>query len=536
MKRLPKNLTLISMGLLIFSCNEKISPELKNGSATGVPVAPSDYYFRVVNDNPTILNYFLHKTGPGNFAKKCEVTSDSAALSGNLYTGEASLAHDSKKYDISCYFDTEELSLFYNGLSFKMEASKNTCEYVAYSPYSYYAAIPGATSASWSGIKCNESGTADLAATGVFRPLGVNFLEDGDPMTAAPVPRVLNCDEMVDTSIADTNERLIIPLNTGNAPALCMFSYAGRNCDTGIMSYSVYEVYDADSSDTGRDIQFKPLNIGNLSCGGSITACVDGAIDQEPALAGGTRGRIITDSKLNEPVSMKYTLPKLIGATTSAAGAGNFQMVNFRRGLASLNLDYNDYDDSNYSLWLDPVNNKKFDPSLMEKFAANQTPGNTRIIDFRNTGAPAATPFSDFLAESRRFGYTAIPFAADPFLGTESKVSPFYTFYCLDRALEIKARIRMVVRDFDRVFPTDTSELELISDVFKPEASRRQDLPNDAQEVPGDPDDFNLYNDINDWDVIAPLARDPGDYVPGVYWRPDNTEPRKWWSRSSFPF
>jgi hypothetical protein len=175
--------------------------------------------------------------------------------------------------------------------------------------------------------------------------------------------------------------------------------------------------------------------------------------------------------------------------------------------LAALDLNYIDYTTTNEINWGTTTYNKMYDPNIMEKYAANKYPdGVSQII----TSAMVTTQIN---TDTVRYGR---PYASDPFLGHGTpgsnayRVNPFYTFYCMDRAFEIKARIRMVVREWDRVFPSSTGNMELISDAhvpLPPSGERRMDIPFTEEESVGDPGLANLYNDIADWDDYAPLMR-----------------------------
>ncbi len=221
--------------------------------------------------------------------------------------------------------------------------------------------------------------------------------------------------------------------------------------------------------------------------------------------------------------------------------AGNYDIVNYRRGLASLDLDFRSYSTANEFRWGDANYNKEYDPQLMEMYSLNRDPAGNRIIDTAG-GAPVSlvnnTTYNSYVFSG---GVKKTPFAADPFLGLNgARVNPFYTFYCLDRAYEVKARIRMAIRDWDRVFPSTTADLELISDVYKtPATSRRMDLPGTEEEVQNDPGRFNLFNDQNDWDVKVPMERtNSPTYVAGTtFWNPATSVsyPTGFWNPSYFP-
>lgn len=528
MKSVLKNLTLLGMGLMIYSCNEKISPELQSGSSTTIPtdIVPDEYYFRVTNASPVVLNYVLHRTGPGHAQTACKVSSSVMPFSSTLFEGQGAIAHDSKTYDISCFFEAEELSLHFNGISFNVEASKNTCEYIAYAPYSYFDAIPGTTTASWRGFTCGDGiGSPDAQSTiplaSVLNYTGVDNL--------GGATRLIGCDEMIDSSITVAANRVIKPIVTDAQP-LCAFDYDtngggnGLNCDSGRMTFNFTEVYDSDSDPLVTVVATKPNPVAPHSCGGKANSCVGGAIKSVASLAQSIYGTEIIASTKDVNFDKNYALPDLMGVRS-----GNYDIVNFRRGLASMHLNFADYSAGNETQWADTNYNKAYDPSLMERYSANITPDNNYIID--PSGAALA-------AKKIELGYTATPLAADPFLGTTlaTRVNPFYTFYCLDRAFEIKARIRMAIRDWDKVFISGSSDLELISDVYKNPSARRQDLPIAEEGIPNDPGNFNRFNDVNDWDVLLPMDRsDPnsiGTYDPGnTTWSPTDG----WWDPGIFP-
>jgi hypothetical protein len=101
-------------------------------------------------------------------------------------------------------------------------------------------------------------------------------------------------------------------------------------------------------------------------------------------------------------------------------------------------------------------------------------------------------------------------------LSSSYQTNPFYIFECLDSARELKARIRMVVRDWDRIFwdtnidGSDNSNLELLSDIYMTsDPSINNHARMDYMAI--DPDDeLSNFNDYLDWDDLIPMARDSG--------------------------
>ena len=527
MKRITKSLSLLTMLTLSYGCNEKISPELQTGNSTTVPptITPTEYYFRLTNNSPAVLNYVLHRTGVNRETVECSVTSTVALDNDSFRSDVSGNGFDDRSKDIACYMEAEELALYFNGLNFNVEASLNTCDYISYSPYSYFDAIPGNTSPKWAGVVCDEPvTTADFTAdaASVAHALLIGAHNDN----TGPIDTPINCNTMVDTNVA-AGSRVAFPI-PDDFQKMCVYDYTdagaggegnGQNCDIGIQNIKLMRVYNVATPPAPTDATYEEIADERHNCGGKVAACVAGAIRTDSFFDGAISGSSILATTSNSDFSFSFELPKLIGNRSNMV-----DIVNYRRGLASLHLDYKDYHTDN-TYWGDATYRYSFDPSLMEKYAANKHPNGTTII------SSAQAQSYGFLLN----GLTATPLAAEPFLGVEgNKINPFYTFLCLDRAFDVKARIRMVVRDWDRVFPSNTASMSYISDVFEASAGRRQDVPSDEEEVPGDDGDYGFFNDKDDWDVLIPMRRWRKDdvtlpYPHGVYtnnsgivWEPDN--------------
>ena len=521
MKIILRNLSLLAMALATFSCNEKISPQLQNGSSTtlggGSGQQPNEYYIKITNQSPVVLNYVLHRTGEGKKVAPCQVNSSGTAFSSDLFLAESATPYDDKIFDISCFFEAEELSLHFNGLSFQIEASKNTCDYISYMPYSYYNGIPGKTTANWLGINCDGAAPT---------PLQVSNL--GATYSGAATP--IGCGQMVDTNLPVASRKPVDIVD--EYKTFCAFDYSEntegfkQNCDVGKMSFKIWNfVKDVDAVTVGDQSGFLDFKIDSYKCGGKVEACIEGAIKNVSKIADKGFAEEITEAVLNQEFKIPYKLAPLEGTRF-----GNVDIVNFRRGLASLDLNYGDYTPASESSlasgvpsWQNTNDLKSFDPNLMEAYALNKYPeiSTRKVISQTQLDAQAS-----------RDGWKKTPYAADPFLSTDpsaSRISPFYTVLCLDKDKDIKARIRMVVRDWDRTFATNSEDLEYISDVNKAEVDRRQDKPTFSLELPGDPNASNLWNDYSDWDNLVWLKRNSpsvdGTYSAGfTTWEPMTPE------------
>ncbi len=517
---LSKKLFCVFSLVLLASCNEQVAPELKNsgvtdGAATGDTVVPEEYYIKLTNKSSKLLNYQLHRTGPGNFnstAKEpgeCKISSTAPFLNG-LYAGEANatgpvIEHDDKVYDISCFYEMEELALYANGFEFELSASPNTCEYIAYAPFSFYDRIPGNSTTSVTKVECGD--VPDAAAA---KAAAVTF--SAALVTNSAGSDSVGCGESLDTGFAlGAPNSASVEFTSVDDGDLCRFDYSGetdenlepgQNCDIGTInittltvSYSLDDGYTVARTDTIK------------KCGGKISNCIQGPITQASELSGMTSGRVLYTPEEDEVFEQAFEMKDMISTNRRY---GSYQYANFRAPLANPNIDFETYtDDTLAGVWTDVLDaeRKRFDPDVMEYYAANrQYKDTTQVVDTLTVGGA----WDDATTVN---GYTARPYASDPFMGLSGyRTNPFYSFYCLDSAFDVKARIRMVVRDWDRTL-TKNASLELISDYRGDDPGTntlsRMDNPVD-QEVLGSPDANNNFNDRGDFDNLIPMTRTAG--------------------------
>ncbi len=500
MKKVTK-LSYLAMTIVLVSCNEKVSPELLQSNTTApttVAVPPEEYYFSVKNTSPLMQGYALHKTGDGNKSALCEVR-NTTGMSNDIFVG------DQVSNDISCFFEAEELSLLHGGFSFSVNASKNTCDYVGYSPFGFYDRIPGNSTATYNYVSC--SSIADTPSAIVSAQLS--------PVVTSNFNGQAECgDYFIDSSIiaSGTREKFSVADET----ALCRFNYPpnGPSCDIGTVTVNEYNIVYTEPQDGPPPVpaSWKTTKTTRLiRCGGKITNCVSGPVAEMKS--GVSKFTEITNTNLNEEYTKEFSYGGLQNGFESVKS-----YTNYRRDLASKNIDFmtsNTGSAAYTGIWNTSFNlNRIFDPQVMDFYSNNKKLDGSTLITANGS------PTFDALTESTRSKrYKAIPYAADPFLGLVYPVNPYYTFYCFDKAFDVKARIRMVVREWDRIFPTDTSDLELLSDLGKG-ANARQDSTV-VYEVPGDSDRWLYINDLKDWDDHIPMQRTPGAFVPTTtIWQP----------------
>lgn len=502
---------IFTLAAMTVACNEKITPKLidANQSTTVPPVIkPEEYYLRVKNISPANRKYHLHRSGPGNHFTNCEIKS-TMMFDSLLYKNPATRA----PYDIHCMFEAEELDLQQKGFSFQFEASPNTCEYVGYSPFSFFNFKPGNSSATYRRFNCEE---------GVNE---TNIPNRTERLNLADGP--INCGRMglVDDDIP-SNQKVSF-----KAPAdyqkLCKYDYStqsknpGPNCDVGVITVEEYTFTFIPGEDGGQGtIDISDPVYTTVECNGSVAACISGPIKKEEDADDKTSVITVYRTEVNEPFSEKRVYEN------SSKKWGTLYYSNFRRNLANPHIEYGAQPKDSpvlfepYARAFEGYSN--IFTSLMENYAAGKS--------YNGLAGLSGVTTDDHVYNT--FGYIekrGISYAAEPFIGAtdeeteeEYRTSPYYTFYCLDAASEIKARIKLTVRDWDRAFDKDRDFglFDIISDAYLGNDLARIDNPF-GNEFEGDHDPLNKINDFPDWDDIIPMERSAGG-LDGftTWWRP----------------
>lgn len=536
-----KLFSLMTVLVVFYGCNEKISSELQKGasSTTGggsdgsLPtVVPNEYYFKLVDTSPLLLNRVMHRTGPGNFNRECKISQMSTPFSSTQYIAEGTsspeIPWDQRAYDISCFLEAEELGLHFNGFSMKLEVSPNTCEYVAYEPYSFYDRVPGDSSARITEVLCEgitgqevedflRSNAANYSTTtytgptshGPVGPLSLaNTRIDNFPGPQPTGRMQIQCKQSV-TSNTDANAPTVdnrLVMDVPDSPQdYCAYDYSdeppvdgvekGGNCDVGIIQIERISIVKDENS-----FLTATKKTETHYCGGKVTACLKGAVTQTKDLAEG-KTRLLYRPQIDVPnfFPQEYTGMRERDRNT------NLELANFRAELGSPLLNFDSFlNQSVYGVaWVTSPEVKNYNPSVMEYYSANRQLNRTT----------ANIPPAELLASKVGTGRKLNPLAAEANVATMNgaRTSPFYTWYCLDAAQDVKAKIRLAVRDWDRTF-VKSSAIENISDYRNTAPFQNlvsvMDNPPEMEEVPGDPTNYNYFDDKLDWDDFIRLRRD----------------------------
>lgn len=257
-----------------------------------------------------------------------------------------------------------------------------------------------------------------------------------------------------------------------------------------------------------------------INCAGKIMNCVEGPIKKHAGTITSPAGGLIATLSGTSAYSQEYSYTGL-----NPDRNGTYIYANYRRELANSNLAYpinlednTDYTDFAALLYLnafDPLgaNAKNFEPRVLDRYTTNRS-----YVLTPTTNLVTSAMWETASLESGKFA--ARPYAAEAFLGIGSfkgvshRTNPYYTFECLDNARETTARIRVLVRDWDRMIPDDTSTTELVSDIAYGEIDAFQD--NTHYNTFNTYED-EVYNDYFDWDDFMRMERTtPGPVIAPV--------------------
>jgi hypothetical protein len=496
--KVARKLTPLIMAFALISCNEQVSPKLQDANSSSVvppTITPTEYYFKLKDTSALIQNYKLHRTGAANAAATCEVRKN-IPLTNDLFLSPG--AADS---DITCFFEAEELSLFHGGFSFEFEASPNTCDYVSYTPFSYYNRIPGDSSSELTQVICE---------TETVTPTHIDTV--GGSMVELNSGGVLGCDQYADDNL-DPTQRTFFSVETDDE--LCRFNYKDgdqEQCDQGVINVTELKVSHtpADADAGTPEIIKSTINSRIVRCGGKHYNCVGGPIRAEESASAEKTSKysIIYQTVKNEKFVQSRTYEAVGGSPI------NMTYANHRRFLSSPIINFVNPSSGSYNSAFTGA--KDYTGNVMENYSKN-----IRMDELTPVVSATELANASIVYRGGRPAYTAKPLAAEPYLGLLGRTSPFYTFECLDRAYETKARIRMVVRDWDRIYSGDAAKQELISDINEGYNARQDNI-----------DFLNLL----DWDDFIPMSRSSGAFDPtNTKWEPHNGSSTLLFSPAIFP-
>ncbi len=370
--------------------------------------------------NSSLSNAILHKEGQGHNRTDCRVTLDQ--MNNDPST-------DTK--DILCYVDIGESDLQQNGLSFKLESS-GLCPFVEHLPFGFfkkkytpssntpiYQAVGNYTDDTCkqlynNGIDIPEystnSGTGD--STGDFgtsytswSEACINDCDDGK----IRITRVSYQKSADQKCFEDKDKDGFYDLQNGNIDEIATDATTDSLCtakSTGSTTYSwnyVCEIATLDANDATYD----------QTCTGQKIKCMSGPLSKLTELTSeDINNRLGVVSATNSSLTFNYDAPANISDADLSSDL-NIYLANFTKNNQCKKVLENG-SSSNYI-----YNDASWDTITKESLASDATAG--------------------------KF----------------NESNPFYTYNCLSNTGEIKARIRLLVREWNRPF-TSNSFIDLI--------------------------------------------------------------------------
>lgn len=504
---LNRVLTLSAL-LALVACQEKVAPALTSaasaaGGGSSAPATTTGKLTLTLGDAPGIgggtpaqLNYQLHKANQVA-GTACEVNDISSTTPDTLPSA----------LDVTCVLEAEELNLYRKGFSLNISNTADTCEYVDYTPFYFQQFKPGISARAdgtprvMLAFDCEDAVTTyrsgDTIPTGAGSPLLANG--SSETTVGSMCGKVYNI-----VAPGTTYGSLSIAAGTTGTPYVedqqfCSFDYSYNatanangqlppNCDEGVVNFVVVHLAGVtNAAGTVTGFTMTQTSKAPHNCDGNIRSCAGGPMPNEMGadwIKTGSTGRIVS--------------------TLDLATTNNYVV----KSAYDLKYYTNRYS-ANFMRQCSGIGNFGTDAS----FSASQNSFNSYIIgDYASKGIV----FTGSQVKDSN-GWDIIPLGDDPFLAGIDQTAaqaaglnspfywspyrqsyPYYEFRCLDNAYDVKARIRLFVREWDRMFNINVQSFAYISDVFRnPSGTAYQDSRT-SQTLPNG--QSRKWNDILDWD------------------------------------
>jgi hypothetical protein len=326
--------------------------------------------------------YALHKTGQANSAARCRVSKEDI--------DEFAVVQDGNIVDIECFMDGGESDIYNLGLNFKVDAGPGICEFVSFTPFSFYQynVTPTNSTGVWGQVVGNSCSSSTIEAN--------DFISD-----VAGLAAVLPGGDGSTTSLIGGTDGGFTPSLDVQSADICQALYdnGSINCDTGTYEIRQYLIEENDTATPNGTCNYERLSTTvEVDCNGKVNACKFGAIRD-----------VFSKSEIEDSNITTQIVPSDSGITKE---------YEFKSPISQGH-----------------VTNRR----LVNQVMNNQCSSETSVTTYN---------YDDWRSRSASTNYLSPNNITDPFMGA----NPYYTFNCLDGAYDLKARIRIVVRDWDRNF------------------------------------------------------------------------------------
>lgn len=474
--------------LLFFTylgCTNEISEEVKNSDTLSESEEEALKFvgksIRLVSKDDENSSHFLHKAG--DMSADCELTSPTLGFSSLDYDKESSV------YTTDCVLEVQESDLFFDGAKVEFQVDEFLCEYVQYKPYRFFGFQPGVTTKIQYQVSCDTSCSNDPTITqfcdNTYKTTGavynsLNVYDAANSNTALSDINSANGYFGLDLTDPDLANLFSNQVSTEDLTT-CHFNYTdiyelldGRtapNCDEGTVTTVPVEIVgievdNGSCSDTMYtteatcianaetwtanlvtrcDTTVTPTmtidsaNKTSIECGGDFANCLAGpGADEFPS---GKDNHYIIPNTNEADFSYAITL----GAPYDKNLRSNMWVANFSRICSSTSLtkDIAEFDTTLNTIYGYEVED------LVERSTYNGVG-----IDEDGDGTFDYVPLGKHLFNGQ--GAYSI---------SSSNVQPYYALKCLDQAKDVKAQIRLFIRDWDRNFSENNAYVGRLSDI-----------------------------------------------------------------------
>jgi len=363
--------------------------------------------FEVSQSTGNGSSYLLHKEGRGLAGSKCKVFGPQVIDDPN----DPNFGNNIQSFnDVYCRLEAGEQDLYKEGIEFNVTSGGGMCEFIRYKPFSYNSITNGSTDATY--VRYSEFNDANKCGAGsvVISAEAAPFITEADMIAGSNPPtsgRLFNSTYCVsgDCIVDDS-----MPSNNLDDKGFCRNDHSqlddGRlsykNTDSG--SYRLVtvscSVLDEATSECGCTAA-----VEEKSCDGDVSNSIEGPINDVAEINKSLVNSYIYSSFDPFGESLKVKAPIETG------NIGNFRVANYTAKNAC-------YASTPYHI--------------------------------EDSVALGATNLSDT--------WESFNDSNDPFGGVN--LNQFYTFECLNAAGDLKARVRLQVREWNKTFTPETSGLE----------------------------------------------------------------------------
>ncbi len=372
--------------------------------------------FELIQETEQASSYILHKEGEGYGTASCKILSSQVSPT------------NTSKYqmnDIVCRLEGGELDLYSRGAELKVKSGAGMCEYVRYIPEAHKSYPAGRTDSYYIQYddfpnSCNNG----LSGLSTFDPITgvagrVLIQAAANNATRQPVAGLAS-GVTFGRKVCLTGDCLKEYGISNNDTPTCQFDHSefedGVNCDEGsnwVATVSCEEDDDTEVCDC------TVTDFVETKCGGNRYSCMSGAIrstsldvENENSIIVNSFAGVVAPFTVNSPQSQGQGRNTTISNTTRATQCRE----------TSQNFAFDSYDNAgNLSTFI----------SNLANYNQMDTTARGLWADVNPTGSGAMNS------------------------------KKFYEYHCLDASYNVKARIRLQVRDWNESFNPESPEVEI---------------------------------------------------------------------------